>query len=112
MIVQGEMVVDLVGSAEGNVEYTGDSLQCVYSSSKAVSAVAVAQLADRGLLNYNVPVANYWPEFGENKKQELRVEDILRHEGGMPHLDTSLKFGRQLLICTSYLIYYSLVKMT
>jgi len=89
--VKGEKVVDLYGSAEGDAAYNADSLQCVYSSSKAVSAVVIAQMADRGLLNYNVPVTNYWPEFAQNNKSHLRVEDILRHDGGMPHLDTSLK---------------------
>lgn len=88
--VEGEKVVDLWGSAEGDLSYTGDTLQCTFSSSKAVTAVAIAQLAQRGLLNYNVPVANYWAEFGQNLKSQLRIEDVLRHEGGMPHLDTSL----------------------
>jgi len=88
--VDGEKVVDLWGSAEGDATYTGDSLQCVFSSSKAVTAIAVAQLAERGLLNYNNPVANYWPEFGQNLKGEITVGDILRHEGGIPHMDTSV----------------------
>ena len=33
--VGGECVVDLWGSAEGDLGYGGDSLQCVFSSSKA-----------------------------------------------------------------------------
>jgi len=88
--VDGEKVVDLWGSAEGDTLYTGDSLQCIFSSSKAVTAIAVAQLAQRGLLNFANPVANYWPEFGQNLKAEITIADMLRHEGGMPHLDTSV----------------------
>lgn len=88
--VDGEKVVDLWGSAEGDTTYTADTLQCIFSSSKAVTAIAVAQLAQRGLLNYSNPVANYWPEFGQNLKAEITIADMLKHEGGMPHLDTSV----------------------
>ena len=84
--VEGECVVDLWGSAEGDQHYDGDSLQCIFSSSKAVTAIAVAQLVDRGLLNYNNPVANYWPEFGQDLKSTITVANMLKHEGGLPHL--------------------------
>jgi len=89
--VEGEKVVDLWGSAEGDTSYTADSLQCIFSSSKAVTAIAVAQLVQKGFLNLDNPVANYWPEFGQNLKGEITVADILRHEGGIPHLDTSVQ---------------------
>lgn len=89
--VKGEKVVDLWGSAEGDTTYTGDSLQCVFSSSKAVTAVAMAQAAERGVFQYHQPVAKYWPQFGQNSKAEIRMEDLLRHEAGIPHLDTSLR---------------------
>eukprot|EP00092_Neocalanus_flemingeri_P004302 GFUD01004625.1.p1 GENE.GFUD01004625.1~~GFUD01004625.1.p1 ORF type:complete len:457 (+),score=129.58 GFUD01004625.1:76-1446(+) len=89
--VDGEKVVDLWGSAEGDPSYTADSLQCIFSSSKAVTAIAVAQLAQRGLLNCANPVANYWPEFAQNLKAEITIADMLRHEGGLPHLDTSVQ---------------------
>ena len=90
--VDGECVVDLYGSAEGDPDYHGDSLQCIFSSSKAVTAIAVAQLVDRGFLNYNNPVANYWPEFGAELKAKITVAEMLKHEGGMPHLHTAINY--------------------
>ena len=90
--VDGECVLDLYGSAEGDPDYHGDSLQCIFSSSKAVTAIAVAQLVDRGLLNYNNPVANYWPEFGAELKANITVAEMLKHEGGMPHLHTAINY--------------------
>ena len=45
VFVDGECVLDLWGSAEGDPDYTGDSLQCVFSTSKAVTAIAVAVAA-------------------------------------------------------------------
>jgi len=89
--VDGEKVVDLWGSAEGDRTYSGDSLQCVFSSSKAVTAIAVAQLAQKGLLNYDNPVATYWPEFAQSQKSKITIADMLRHEAGMPHMDTSVQ---------------------
>lgn len=90
--VEGECVVDLWGSAEADPGYDGDSLQCVFSSSKAVTAVAVAQLVERGLLNYSNPIANYWPEFGANLKSNITVGQMLKHEGGIPHLHSHVSY--------------------
>jgi len=90
--VDGERVVDLWGSAEADPKYNADSLQCVFSSSKAVSSIAVAQLVDRGFLNYNNPIANYWPEFGAELKDAITVAQMLKHEGGIPHLHKSVCF--------------------
>ena len=91
--VDGECVLDLWGSAEGDPDYHGDSLQCIFSSSKAVTAIAVAQLVDRGFLNYSNPVANYWPEFGQNLKANITVRDMLKHEGGIPHLHQPVDYS-------------------
>jgi len=91
--VEGECVVDLWGSAEGDQDYNADSLQCIFSSSKAVTAIAVAQLVDRGFLNYSNPVANYWPEFGENLKSSITVSHLLKHEGGIPHLHQPINYS-------------------
>lgn len=90
--VEGECVVDLWGSSQGDKNYNGDSLQSVFSSSKAVTAIAVAQLVDRGFLNYSNPIANYWPEFGQNLKSSITVAQMLKHEGGMPHLDVGVSY--------------------
>ena len=90
--VDGQVVVDLCGSAEGDKSYNPDSLQAVFSSSKAVTAIAVAQLVQRGFLNYNNPIANYWPEFSANLKGTITVAQILKHEGGMPHLHQSISY--------------------
>ncbi len=88
--VDGKRVVDLWGSATGNDSYDGDSLQTVFSSTKVLAATAIACLVDRGLLDYNEKVVTYWPEFGQNGKGELRLEDVLRHEAGIAWLHQTL----------------------
>ena len=81
--VDGKKVVDLWGSATGDDSYNGDTLQMVFSSTKSLTAIAVACLVDRGLLDYSEKVSTYWPEFAKNGKEEVRLEDVLRHEAGM-----------------------------
>ncbi len=86
--VGGQRVVDLWGSFSevsggGGVEYGPDSLQCVFSSGKSLSSACAALLVDKGRLDYGERICTYWPEFGQRGKQDLRLEDVLRHEAGM-----------------------------
>ena len=86
----GAVVVDIWGSSdeegvstapEGG--YDGDTLQIVYSSGKAIAATVMAMAVDRGLLDYDDPVAEHWPEFGQNGKEHITVADVLRHDAGL-----------------------------
>ncbi len=43
------------------------------------SALAMAMLVDRGLLDYKKPVATYWPEFAQHGKENITVSDVMRH---------------------------------
>lgn len=97
---QGELVVDLWGSClepgmstgskpisnkDDEVKYDGDTLQIVFSSTKAVTSCVVALAADRGWLRYDDPVSKYWPEFAQNGKADITVADVCRHDAGMPN---------------------------
>lgn len=88
--VEGKKVVDLWGSAEGDETYTGDSLQCVFSSSKVITAIAVASIADKGFISYSNTIASYIPEFAKNSKGSIKVEDLMRHESGLANLHTPI----------------------
>ena len=84
----GEKIVDLHGCAPEQKNYDGDTLQCVYSSGKNMESIAMAMLVDRGLLCYDDLVSKYWPEFGttENRRENVTVANVMRHEGGVPFL--------------------------
>ncbi len=84
-------VVDLWGSAIDDPEFSGDSLVNVFSSGKSLEAITLAMLVDRGLLDFNAPIADYWPEFAANDKHATTVADLMRHEAGMAAFETSLK---------------------
>jgi len=70
---RGECVVDLYGGWKDiqtkKEPYTPDTLQIVFSLGKAVIGAAIALCVERGWLDYDVPVAKYWPEFGINGKE-------------------------------------------
>ena len=87
----GQCVVDLAGGwfdTENRVKpYTHDTLQMVYSTGKGVMATALALCVQRGLLDYEEYVATYWPEFGQNGKENVKVKDLLSHRAGLIVID-------------------------
>ena len=80
--VRGELALDLsIG------EMRTDSLVPVYSSSKGATAVVVALLVDRGQLDLDARVVEYWPEFGQRGKDRISVRQLLSHQAGLPGVD-------------------------
>jgi CubicO group peptidase (beta-lactamase class C family) len=63
-----------------------DTLFNIWSVSKAVTATAIHILADRGLLDYDAPMARYWPEFAAKGKGAVTVRHILMHRSGVPQM--------------------------
>lgn len=68
---------------EAPVPVTHDTRFAVFSASKAVVALAVAMLEDRGVIDVRAPVAQYFPGFGANGKAALTVLDVLTHRAGV-----------------------------
>jgi CubicO group peptidase (beta-lactamase class C family) len=58
----------------------------VFSATKGVTSTVIHRLADRGLIDYEAPLAEYWPEFGANGKAEITVRDVMRHRAGLSQL--------------------------
>lgn len=84
-----EKVVDLWGSVENN-SYTADTLSNIFSSTKSLTAIAMASLVEKGLMRYQANIAEYWPEFGNNGKEDVTVADLMRHEAGLANFDVSI----------------------
>ncbi len=61
----------------------------VFSATKGVASTVIHRLADRGLIDYDAPVAEYWPEFGANGKAQITVRDVMRHRAGLSQLRRS-----------------------
>ena len=43
----------------------------------------MAMLHDKGLFNYDDKITKYWPEFGQNGKEDVIISDVLRHQSGL-----------------------------
>jgi CubicO group peptidase (beta-lactamase class C family) len=82
-----ELIVDTwTGTADRERERAveADTLFPCFSVAKSVTATAVHLQAERGLLDYDEPIATYWPEFGAHGKQRATVAHALSHRLGMP----------------------------
>ena len=83
---RGVKVVDLTGGwfdqSEGR-PYDANTLQLVFSTTKGITAIAVAICVQRGWLAYDRPVAEYWPEFAAHGKGEATVAQLLSHQCGL-----------------------------
>lgn len=78
-----EAVADLaIGEARIGVPMTTDTLNLWFSATKAVTAVAVAQVWGRGGFALDDLVMKYIPEFGQGGKEAITIRHILTHTGG------------------------------
>lgn len=95
LYVDGQPKVDLwAGTADKATgrEWTEDTLQLVFSTTKGAAAICVARLVEAGLVDYDTPVAAYWPEFAQAGKEAITVGQLLSHRGGLPFVDAPLTF--------------------
>ena len=70
-----------------------DTLVHVWSCTKAVTSLCAHLLASRGQLDLDAPVVQYWPEFGQNGKQNTTVEMLMSHKAGVPAIRDPLPMG-------------------
>jgi CubicO group peptidase (beta-lactamase class C family) len=91
--IEGEMVIDLWGGhldEEASNPWQQDTIVNVYSSTKTMSFLCALLLADRGDLDFDANVAEYWPEFAQNGKEHGKVWHIMDHAAGLSGLDEAV----------------------
>ncbi len=84
--VGGETVVDLWGGFADEAKtraWEKDTLVNVYSTTKTMTALTALLVADRGELDFDAPVARYWPEFAANGKADVKVSHLMSHSSGL-----------------------------
>ena len=84
--LEGETVVDLWGGfadAEKTRAWERDTIVNVYSTTKTMTALTALLVADRGDLDFDAPVAKYWPEFAANGKSGVKVSHLMAHSAGL-----------------------------
>ncbi len=78
---RGETVVDLWGgrrAPDGDAPWNEDTMVVVMFTTKGLAAMTLALANARGLLDYDAPVARYWPEFAQRGKGAITVRQLLR----------------------------------
>jgi CubicO group peptidase (beta-lactamase class C family) len=101
----GIPVVDLAAGFRdpaSDEAYSRETLQPIFSATKGVTALAANMLADRGQLDFDAPVASYWPEFGQAGKSEIPVRWLLTHQSGILGLDQTI--SREQLLDWNYVV--------
>lgn len=87
--LDGELVVDAwagLANAETDQPVGPDTLFCVFSCTKGITATVIHMLVERGLLDIDTPVSHYWPEFGRNGKASITLRQVLTHSAGVPQV--------------------------
>ena len=86
---KGVPIVDIwggVADSRSGRPWVADTMQIVFSGTKGLVATCLLLLIDRGLLDLEVPVARYWPEFGARGKEAVKVREIVSHAARIPGL--------------------------
>ncbi|MFZ5451420.1 MAG: serine hydrolase domain-containing protein [Thermodesulfobacteriota bacterium] len=84
--LHGEYVVDIWGGysdAAETIPWERNTITNVYSTVKVMAALCALILIDRGQLNIDSPVADYWPEFAQDGKEKIIVRWLLSHSAGL-----------------------------
>ncbi|NHB58598.1 beta-lactamase family protein [Acinetobacter sp. 194] len=81
---QGQKVVDIfTGKKSLDEDWAEDTLSICYSTGKGVIATLAHILVSEGILDYDSPISNYWPEFAQNGKAEMTLRHVLCHQSGL-----------------------------
>ena len=94
---RAKKVVDLWGgrrTPEGDEPWDVDTMVAVMSTTKGLAAMTLAVANARGWLDYDAPVARYWPEFAQQGKGSITVRQLLGHEAGLVLLDEPLTIAK------------------
>ncbi|RDH76757.1 class A beta-lactamase-related serine hydrolase [Mycolicibacterium moriokaense] len=94
VFLDGVPVVDVWtgwSDRRGTTHWSADTGAMVFSATKGVASTVIHRLVDRGLIDYDAPVAEYWPEFGANGKATITVREVMRHRAGLSQLNGATK---------------------
>jgi len=85
---RGECVVDVWAGwrDDAGTPWGADTMAPSFSTTKGVTSTCVHVMVERGLLDYDAPVAAYWPEFAQAGKERITVRQVLAHQSGLYHI--------------------------
>ncbi|MFW6074480.1 MAG: serine hydrolase domain-containing protein [Chloroflexota bacterium] len=95
--VEGQRVVDIwggVANRESGAAWERESITVMMSATKGAVALSAHMLLDRGDLDFDLPVAHYWPAFAQNGKERVTVRMLLTHQAGLPGIRERVPKGK------------------
>lgn len=79
-----QKVVDIyTGKKSATEDWQSDTLAVGYSTGKGVLSTLAHILVSQGYLDYDQLIAEYWPEFAKNGKEEMTLRHVLSHQSGL-----------------------------
>ncbi len=96
---RGECVADLWGGARNRAgdPWERDTMAPSFSTTKGIASTLVHIMVDRGLLQYDACVADYWPEFAQAGKDKITLRQVLSHQSGLYHIRQMLDRADRML---------------
>lgn len=82
----GELIVNIASGKDIDTE----SLFPIFSVGKGVMSTAFHRLVKKGIIGYDTRIAEVWPEFGCNDKEDMLVWHVLTHRSGLFRLPASV----------------------
>ncbi|MBS0297310.1 MAG: beta-lactamase family protein [Proteobacteria bacterium] len=103
--IDGEPVIDLIGGFADRARtrlFNDRTLAPIFSTGKAIMALMIATLVERGKLDYEQTISSLWPEFGQAGKERITIGEALSHQAGLPGFspeqDPSIWFDREAVL--------------
>lgn len=96
----GEPVVDVwagYADSQGQVPWERDTAAMSFSTTKGVVSTVVHRLVDRGVLDYDEPLASHWPAFDVDGKRDLTLRSLLSHQAGLHRIRGVVEDAEDLL---------------
>jgi CubicO group peptidase (beta-lactamase class C family) len=96
---RGECVADVWAGVrdESGTPWTRDTMAPSFSTTKGVASTLLHMMVDRGLLDYDDRVAEYWPEFAQAGKKRITIRQVLAHQSGLYHIRQMIDHADRML---------------
>ena len=72
-----------VGMARADLSWGADTLSLNFSTGKGILATLVHVLVSQQLLNYDRPIADYWPAFAAQDKKQITLRRVMSHQANL-----------------------------
>ncbi|USA54066.1 beta-lactamase family protein [Acinetobacter sp. C32I] len=95
---QGQKVVDIyTGKKSQEQDWQSNTLAMCYSTGKGILATLAHILVSEGVLDYEQPIAHYWPEFAQNGKANITLRHVLSHQSGLFDIRNTIETATEML---------------